>query len=241
MTLLIDISNSFTKLALTDGSTFGERHTVPTRDLNRAALRDLYAGQKFDRVVLSSVVPKHNPLIGETWSVPLVLVDHESPLGVGIDYPDPPTIGADRLANAAAVSALYSCPAIVVDFGTAATFDLISRDKNYVGGVIAPGLDMMGDYLAGKTALLPRLRHWKKVDVLGKSTMHAMQAGAYFGYLGMVREILGELRESVFPDTRPLVIATGGYSSLIADELPEIETTDPDLTLQGLRCIAGRL
>src|SRR5205807_2610536 len=150
------------------------------------------------------------------------------------DYPRPETIGADRLANAAGVVALHGAPAVVVDFGTAVTFDVISRDKKYIGGVIAPGLEAMTDYLYQRTALLPKITLREPRSVLGKSTREAMLSGAVHGYRGLVREILREIRRDVFRGEKIKVVATGGYAELIAAKLPELRNVQPDLTLEGL-------
>ena len=160
-------------------------------------------------------------------------------LGVGIDYPAPETIGADRLANAAAVAALYGCPAIVVDFGTAVTFDIVSARRNYIGGVIAPGLEAMTNFLYQRTALLPKLSLKEPRRAIGRSTIDAMLSGAVFGYRGLVREILARIRAEQFSRGRLYVVATGGYVRLIAAQLPEITAVCPHLTLEGLRIVAN--
>src|SRR5213082_3706039 len=161
-------------------------------------------------------------------------------LGVGIDYPAPETIGADRLANAAAVAALYGCPAIVVDFGTAVTFDIVSAQRKYVGGVIAPGLESMTNFLYQRTALLPKLSLREPRSAVGKSTIEAMRSGAVIGYRGLVREIIARIKAERFRGKKVHVIATGGYADLIAARLREIDAVHPNLTLEGLR-IAGNL
>jgi type III pantothenate kinase len=161
-------------------------------------------------------------------------------LGVGIEYPAPRTIGADRLANAAAVAQLYGCPAIVVDFGTAVTFDVVSIRGNYIGGVIAPGLEAMTNFLYDRTALLPRITLREPSRATGKTTQQAMMSGAVFGYRGLVREILNCISRENFRRIRPRVVATGGYAKLIARNLPEIEAVHPNLTLEGLRIIGNR-
>ena len=161
-------------------------------------------------------------------------------LGVGIDYPAPRSIGADRLANAAAVAQLYGYPAIVVDFGTAVTFDVVSARGDYVGGVIAPGLEAMTSFLYDRTALLPKLSLREPVAAIGKTTRDAMMSGAVFGYRGLVREILARVSRENFPRRKPRIVATGGYAQLIARELPEIGAVHPNLTLEGLRIIANR-
>ena len=125
-----------------------------------------------------------------------------------IDYPLPSQIGADRLANAAGVLSRHGAPAIVIDFGTAVTFDVISDQPAYCGGVIAPGLGAMSGYLPQKTALLPVIELEEPPSAIGKSTVHAMQAGAVFGYRGLVREIIARLRSEMAGS--PRIIATGG-------------------------------
>jgi len=160
---------------------------------------------------------------------------------LGIDYPRPDTIGADRLANALAARHRFGVPVVVVDFGTAVTFDVVDQHGNYVGGIIAPGLAAMTDYLHEKTALLPRIRIREVTRVIGRSTTEAMLVGAVHGYRGLVRGLLGELKRALHVRRLP-VVATGGYAGLIAAGLPEIDAVDPLLTLEGLRLtwMAGR-
>jgi type III pantothenate kinase len=119
-------------------------------------------------------------------------------LGIGIDYPDPDSIGADRLANAAACALLHGAPGIVVDFGTAVTFDVISKSGNYIGGVIAPGLNAMTGYLHDRTALLPNIKLREPRSAVGRSTEQAMLSGAVHGYRGLVKEILARIRAEPF-------------------------------------------
>ena len=156
--------------------------------------------------------------------------------GGGIDYPHPQTIGPDRLANAVAVRHRFGAPAVVVDFGTAVTFDVVDRAGNYVGGIIAPGLAAMTDYLHEKTALLPRIRIREVRSPVGKSTEQAMLVGAVQGYRGLVRELILELKRELKVRRLP-VVATGGYAQLIASKLPEITAVDPLVTLEGLRLV----
>ena len=152
-------------------------------------------------------------------------------LGVGIDYPAPKTIGADRLANAVAVTALYGCPAIVVDFGTAVTFDIISEQKKYIGGVIAPGLEAMTSFLYQRTALLPKLSLKEPRSAIGRSTIAAMRSGAIFGYRGLVREIIARIKAQRFSRRRVKIVATGGYARLIAARLSEVDSYPPQFDL----------
>ncbi|MDP9187419.1 MAG: type III pantothenate kinase [Verrucomicrobiota bacterium] len=146
---------------------------------------------------------------------------------------------ADRLANAAAVAAIYGCPAIVVDFGTAVTFDIVSAQRKYIGGVIAPGLESMTNFLYQRTALLPKLSLQEPRSAVGRSTIEAMRSGAVIGYRGLVREIIARIKTERFPRKQVHVIATGGYADLIAARLHEVDAVHPNLTLEGLRIIAN--
>jgi type III pantothenate kinase len=238
--LLIDISNSFTKFAFARRTALFRSKRVATRDFTAAYLRRVLKKRKVGRLVVSSVVPKKNRAIRRAAGTNKVLwLSSRSKLGVGIDYPVPRTIGADRLANAAAVASLYGCPAIVVDFGTAVTFDIISSRKSYIGGVIAPGLEAMTSFLYQRTALLPKLSLREPRTTLGKSTIGAMRSGAILGYRGLVREIIARIKAEQFPRRKVQVVATGGYARLIVARLPEIQAIHPNLTLEGLRVVAN--
>ena len=191
-------------------------------------------------MVVSSVVPaKNSAILKAAGKTNVLWLDWKLKLGVDIDYPKPQSIGADRLANAAAATALYGFPAIVVDFGTAVTFDIVSAGRAYIGGVIAPGLEAMTNFLYQRTALLPRLSLKEPRRAIGKSTVQAMLSGAVFGYRGLVREILAQVRAEQFPHKKVHVVATGGYARLIAGRLPEIRVVHPNLTLEGLRIVAN--
>jgi type III pantothenate kinase len=238
--LLIDISNSYTKLAFSTADKIGRAARIPTRGLTKAALREFVGSRTAETVVVSSVVPAKNRVITNAANGARVLfLDATSKLGVGVEYPKPETIGADRLANAAAVAELYGKPAIVVDFGTAVTFDVVSARGNYVGGVIAPGLESMTSFLYQRTALLPKLSLQEPRRAIGRTTRAAMMSGAIYGYAGLVREILARIRGEAFPRGEVRVVATGGYAELIARSLPEIEAVHPGLTLEGLRIIGN--
>ncbi len=235
--LLVDNSNSFTKVALATETRLLATRKVATRGLTGAAFARAVRGWKFEQVVLSSVVPPVGALLAQALAgTPLLRVSARVRLGVGIDYPNPRSIGADRLANAASAADTFGAPVIVVDFGTAVSFDIISRERLYVGGVIAPGLEAMTDYLHQRTALLPKISLLEPPNAIGKSTREAMLSGAVHGYRGLVRQILLEIRRELQAPRVP-VVATGGYAELIAGGLPEIRFVRPDLTLEGLRII----
>jgi type III pantothenate kinase len=237
--LLIDISNSFTKLAFASPTRIARPSQIATGKLNGGYLRRFRKRRKIDMFVVSSVVPKKNRAIKNVaGTTKLLWLNPRLKLGVGIDYPAPKTIGADRLANAAAVAALYGCPAIVVDFGTAVTFDIVSERNNYIGGVIAPGLEAMTSFLYQRTALLPKLSLREPRRAVGRSTIEAMRSGAILGYRGLVREIIARIKAELSLE-KVHIVATGGYAKLLAAKLPEIEAVHPNLTLEGLRIIAN--
>jgi type III pantothenate kinase len=239
--LLVDISNSYTKLAFATRQRLAKPIRYPTNELTVAVLRRILRGRSVETIMVSSVVPRKNKVIAAAAGpARLLFLSPQLDLGVGIEYPAPRSIGADRLANAAAVAQLYGCPAIVVDFGTAVTFDVVSARGDYVGGVIAPGLEAMTSFLYDRTALLPKLSLREPVRAIGRTTRDAMMSGAVFGYRGLVREILSRVSLENFPRSRPRIVATGGYAQLIARKLPEIEAVHPNLTLEGLRIIANR-
>jgi type III pantothenate kinase len=238
--LLIDISNSFTKLVFASSAKLGKAHRIETRRLSSTALRKLLRSRSVEQIVVSSVVPRKDAVIRRAAEkVPVKFVGAKCNLGVGVDYPNPDSIGADRLANAAAVVALYGYPAVVVDFGTAVTFDVVSAKRCYIGGVIAPGLEAMTNYLYKRTALLPKLTLAEPRRAVGRSTKGAMMSGAVFGYRGLVREILARISQEAFGRRTARIVATGGYARLIAARMPEIEAVHPNLTLEGLRIIAN--
>jgi len=192
------------------------------------------------KVVVSSVVPaKNSAILKAAGKTDVIWLDWKLKLGVEIDYLKPRSIGADRLANAAAVTALYGYPAVVVDFGTAVTFDIVSGRRAYIGGVIAPGLEAMTSFLYQRTALLPKLSLKEPPRAIGKSTIEAMLSGAVFGYRGLVREILARIKAEQFSRRKIHVVATGGYARLIARRLAEIDVVHPNLTLEGLRIVAN--
>ncbi|MFT4175688.1 MAG: type III pantothenate kinase [Luteolibacter sp.] len=240
--LLVDNSNTRTKFALGDESgLLAWRGVMSTAEVSGASLEKLLTGVEFDAVVVCSVVPAKAEVLRDVLSgrSPVHFLSCASPFGMEIDYPHPIQIGADRLANAAGVLGRHRVPAIVIDFGTAVTFDVISSAPAYCGGVIAPGLGAMSGYLTRRTALLPEIELEEPDSAIGKSTVQAMQVGAVYGYRGLVKEIIARISEEM--DGSPIIIATGGDAALIAKGVPEIEVVDPDLTLDGLRQVASRI
>jgi type III pantothenate kinase len=238
--LAVDIGNTSASAGLCVGKrVVGVRH-APTRS-SEAELRRMLAavckGRGVVGAVVASVVPAETPRWAEVVRrvvrrEPLRLT-HRLELGVRIDYPSPGRIGADRLANASGAVARYGAPVIVADFGTALTFDVIARGGTYVGGVIAPGLPLMTDYLLERTALLPHVELRGRIERVGRSTVGAMRLGAKVGYRGMVREIVLHVRKGRgLKDAR--LVATGGYARWALAGLDLPFTVDPTLTLYGL-------
>jgi type III pantothenate kinase len=238
--LLIDISNSFTKIAFSSRSRISPPIRIATDRLTSKKLVAILRRRSVRKFVVCSVVPAKNSVVRQSAGGTKILwLRPDLDLGVKIDYPKPKLIGADRLANAAAVAKLYGFPAIVVDFGTAVTFDIISASGAYIGGVIAPGLEAMTNFLYQRTALLPRLTLHEPKRAIGKSTHEAMISGAVYGYRGLVREILTQIKNEEFRRQKVKVVATGGYAQLIAARVPEIGSVYPNLTLEGLRLVAA--
>lgn len=245
--LLIDIGNTAVKLRLaTAARLLGKTRRLPTAavlapDGRIAALERTLASWRFGHAVMSSVVPEAARVLAD--ALPGV-----SSIGVstntGIDlrgYPGRKTLGADRIANMAGALARHGPgPLVVVDFGTAATFNALDARGRFLGGVIAPGLSVMRDYLPARGAQLPPVRLTGAAPTaVGRSTVAAIRAGALIGYQGLVREILGGLRQELGGEAR--VVATGGDARFLAERgWGLFDAVDPDLTFHGLRAIAAR-
>jgi type III pantothenate kinase len=242
MILLLDIGNTNTHVGLANARRVVKQANVPTAAwFGGTALpqvRRIVGRARLEGAALCSVVPSATPRVeralSRAWKLPCLELTHQNVSGLGIDYPKPGTIGADRLANAVAGRHRFGAPLVVLDFGTAVTFDVVDRHANYVGGVIAPGLAAMTDYLHEHTALLPHIRIRECPRVIGRSTEEAMLVGAVHGYRGLIRELIMELKRELGARRLP-VVATGGYARLIARKLPEIDAIEPNLTLEGLR------
>ncbi|HXI73100.1 MAG TPA: type III pantothenate kinase [Verrucomicrobiae bacterium] len=248
MILLFDIGNTHTHIGLANGRRVLKNTDIPTAKWfgggAAALVRKFTGAARIEGAILCSVVPRATPLVRKTvravWKIDALELTPKTIRGVGIDYPKPNSIGPDRLANAVAARQRFGSPVVVVDFGTAVTFDVVNARGDYVGGIIAPGLAAMTDYLHEKTALLPKIKIRETRSVIGKSTETAMLVGAVQGYRGLVRELIGELKRELRAKNLP-VIATGGYARLIAAKLPEISAVLPDLTLEGLRLVWAKL
>lgn len=244
MILLFDIGNTHTHLGLADSRRVVKHANIPTATWFHGGAEKMvlkFIGRAaVEAAALCSVVPRATPMVRRMvrrrWQIDSLELTPKTLRGVGIDYPKPGTIGPDRLANAVAVARHHGAPSVVVDFGTAVTFDVVNRAGNYAGGIIAPGLAVMTEYLHEKTALLPRIKIREEKAVIGKNTAQAMLIGAVHGYRGLIRELIAELKKDLRAKRLP-VVATGGYAKLIAAGLPEITAVEPLLTLEGLRLV----
>lgn len=244
MILLFDIGNTNTHIGLANDRRLTRQADIPTATWfsgkAKAQLARFLGQLAIEGVAICSVVPRATPqvrkAVRELRKLPCLELTPKTLRGVGIDYPNPNTIGPDRLANAVAARHRFGAPVVVVDFGTAVTFDVVDARGNYVGGIIAPGLAAMTDYLHERTALLPRIRIREIKSAVGKSTEQAMLIGAVHGYRGLIHGLLVDLKRELKAKRLP-VIATGGYARLIASKLPEISSVEPNLTLEGLRLV----
>ena len=251
MLLVIDVGNTNITLGLYDCDRLGPRWRLATAhdrmpDEYGLQFLGLLAHDGVDLaevsgVCLASVVPSLTGKIGETCrrylrQEPLVVgAGVKSGVRIRVDYPQ--AVGADRVADAAAVKHLYGGPACVVDFGTATTFDAVSADGDYLGGAIAPGIGISAEALFTRTAQLPRVELQRPPGVIGRSTIHAMQSGLIFGYTSLVEGMINRFRVELGADMK--VIATGGLAEVVARETAVIQYVDPWLTLDGLRIIYG--
>lgn len=240
---VIDVGNTSTAIGLwSDGAVSRVSHIdggVRARSEDCAAALRKAARGGIDGAMLASVVPAVNAawkrLVRRELGCDLPRVSCDRPMDVSIDYPEPRTIGDDRLADACGGVRRYGAPLIIADFGTALTFDVVTRDRRYIGGAITPGLPLMTDYLYERTAQLPRVTLKGECPSIGRSTMEAMRIGAQIGYQGIVREITSYLRRSQRERFR--LVATGGYAGWALAGSGLAYTVDPTLTLYGIGCI----
>jgi type III pantothenate kinase len=249
MLLCIDIGNTNITLGLYEGETLGPRWRIRTihdkmPDEYGILIDQLFRHQGVSPedvtgVALASVVPPLTPTFEQACQAHLgqapFIVDSGVRTGVSIRYDTPREVGADRVVDAAAVKALYGLPACVVDFGTATTFDAVSKEGDYLGGAIAPGIGIAAQALFERTAKLPRVELTRPPSVIGRNTPHSIQSGLLFGYVGLVEGMVARFKAELGPETG--VVATGGLAEVIARETDVIDVVDPWLTLEGLRIV----
>ncbi len=181
------------------------------------------------------LIPTFESVSRRFFKVEPLVVGHGLRTGIRILYDNPRQLGADRIIDAVAATKLYGLPVIVVDFGTATVFDAVNEDGDYLGGAIAPGIGIASEALFSRAAMLYRVQLERPPSAIGKNTVHAMQAGILFGYVGLVEGLVERFKKEL--GGNPKVIATGGWAKQIADETPCIDIVNSDLTLTGLRLI----
>jgi type III pantothenate kinase len=253
MLLAIDAGNTNIVFAVCEGETIRAQwraatRTTRTTDEYAVWLAELLnlrglGFKDLDQAIIGTVVPAllfdlRNLCRKYLNCEPIIIGDGSLDLGIAVNVDRPAAVGADRLANAVAAHARYKGAVIVVDFGTATNFDIVSAEGSYEGGVISPGVNLSAEALHQAAALLPRVAIHRAQAVIGKDTVPAMQSGLYWGYVGLIEGLVARIKaEYAKPMT---VIATGGLGHLFERDLPVIEHIDPDLTIHGLILIHAR-
>ena len=246
MLLAVDVGNTQTVYGVFDDSRLAEHYRVATERRTTSdelyvlisALLDL---DVVDGVCLSSTVPalvREYEGFADRAGLPTLVLGPGVSTGIALRYDDPREIGPDRIANAVAVKERYGSPSIVVDFGTSTNFDVVSPDGEYVGGVLAPGIEISMDALFARAARLFRVDFTPPPTVIGKTTQTALQSGLVYGFAGQVDEIVTRIRDELGEPAR--AIATGGLAELVAPHSRTLERVDPFLTLEGLRLVYSR-
>jgi type III pantothenate kinase len=245
MLLAVDVGNTQTVLGLFEGEHLADTWRVAT-DRSRTGdelvvlLGGLLDPDAVDGICLSTTVPlllrEWERLAGRWAHAPLLAVGPGVRTGIPIRYDDPREVGPDRIVNAVAAKARYGAPVIVVDFGTSTNFDVVSSEGEYVGGVLAPGIETSMDALFSRAARLVKVDYVEPPSVIGKTTVGGLQSGIVYGFAGQVDGIVAAIRgELEAPNAR--VVATGGLAELVAAHSATIEEVDPFLTLEGLRIV----
>jgi type III pantothenate kinase len=243
--LAIDVGNTQTVFGLFDGEVLFDQFRVATDrthtgDELAVLLRAFVDLTTLDGIVLSSTVPalvrEYEGFTARWVGVELLVLGPGVETGIPIRYDDPREVGPDRLANAVAARTIYGSPVIVVDFGTSTNFDIVSAAGEYLGGVLAPGIEVSMDALFARAARLVKVPFEAPGAVIGKTTTQGLQSGMVYGFAGQVDGIADRVREELDAPDAP-VVATGGLASLIAPHSRTIELVDQELTLKGLRLI----
>ena len=244
MLLAIDVGNTQTALGLFDGDTLTEHRRLAT-DGNRtgdelgALLGDLVDLGSVAGICLSSTVPaliREYELFAEQWAkAPLLVIEPGVRTGIPMRHDAPHQVGPDRIVNSVAANERYGAPCIVVDFGTSTNFDVVSADAEYIGGVLAPGIEVSMEALFARAARLTKVDFAEPPAAIGKTTEQALQSGLVYGFTGQVDRIVEEIRRELGSEAR--AVATGGLADLVVPHSRTIELVDPWLTLEGLRLV----
>ncbi|HKP68974.1 MAG TPA: type III pantothenate kinase [Pyrinomonadaceae bacterium] len=243
MLLAVDIGNSAIKFGLFEGDTLTSKFSIPTKrdatsDEIRLAVGDHLSG-KLERAIVCSVVPEIESAIRSFLSDSVesepVFVDNSFDFGLKINYEPLSSLGTDRLVVAYAAVERHGVPCIVCSLGTATTIDVVSDSREFLGGVIAPGVDAMSEALHLKAAKLPHVEPTRSNTVLGNSTVDAIRSGVYYGYVALVEGLVTRIRTESGVSR---IVATGGNASRLASELSGMVTVDEDLVLHGLKILS---
>lgn len=252
MLLALDLGNTNIVIGVFQGETLTQHWNIQsgrdkTCDEYAVTLLQLFAlsgvaGEEIRDVIISSVVPPLTPVFQELsqnqFNIKPLVVGPGLKTGMPILYENPLEVGADRIVSSVAAFSKYGGPAIVVDFGTATTFDAISAEGEYLGGAIAPGIQIAAEALSMKTAKLPRIEIKIPKKAIGRTTVSSMQSGLYFGYIGLVTNIINKFKNELGSQAK--VIATGGFAALIFEKIDQIDIYERHLVLEGLRIIHER-
>ena len=251
MLLAIDAGNTNITLGLFRGQELIAQWRLLTErertsDEYEADVRSVFERAGMDRknvegVAIASVVPQLDHALRQvaaSFSVQPLFVDHTTDTGLKLLYHPPSALGADRIVDGVAAMNKYGTPCIVVDFGTATTFNAINQNNEFLGGAISPGLFTCAEALFQRAAKLPRVEFARPRDAIGSSTVEAMQSGLYYGYAGLVDGVIEHMLENMGPVSR--IVATGGLAPLIAEASKYVDTIDETLTLDGLRIVYER-
>jgi type III pantothenate kinase len=242
--LAIDVGNTQTVLGVFDGDRLAEHRrlaSIATRtgDELGALIGEMFDLETVDGICLSSTVPalvREFEIFAERWaSAPILVVGPGTKTGMPVRYDDPREVGPDRVVNAIAAKERYGAPCIAVDFGTSTNFDVVSAGGEYIGGVLAPGIEISMDALFARAARLMRVDFTEPPAVIGKTTVHSLQSGLIYGFAGQVDRIVEEIRGELGAEAP--AIATGGLADIVVPHARTIERIDPDLTLEGLRLV----
>ncbi len=246
--LVVDVGNTNIVLGIYRGDELANSWRLATARERTADEYGILARQLLDGfnelegAIVCSVVPPLNGVIEtmmqQYFGVEALFVEPGVKTGIAIHVDNPQEVGADRIVNCVAAYELYGGPTIIVDFGTATTFDLVTKDAEYVGGAIAPGLTISAEALFARAARLTRVDIRRPASVIGTNTIVNMQSGIYFGYLGLVDGILTRMKREIPALKR--IVATGGLASLFENDSEHIDEIDPELTLKGLKIIYDR-